>query len=149
MTARATLSLLPLILLPAACATTSPPQLRLVDTRIEQQTADGAVVMLQVEATNPNPYSIALGVVEYALAVDGRTVSRGVRDAQRTLQRFGSQTLFLPAGVPAPFSIEGRPCRAAGEVIYVPPSALARTLLDMEVSVTKSNFAGTSTLAAH
>lgn len=129
------------------CSSYRAPRLEIVSATVTEMTSDGAALSFDLTATNPNAVALPLRGVEYRLLLGGREVFSGVRAAEATLAAGSTQTITLPASVPAaevppgasPYTLEGR-------VTYITPGALAETLFDLGVRRPRAGFGGRGTV---
>ncbi|MBC7772830.1 MAG: LEA type 2 family protein [Pyrinomonadaceae bacterium] len=103
-----------------------------------------------VNASHDNDKVLPLREAHYALEVNGQRVFSGIRSAQCTLSRFGSQQFTIPAAVPAA-SLTGLSgdvvsYRLSGTLTYITPGALAELLFDTGVSRPSVGFSHQGTL---
>jgi hypothetical protein len=134
---------LSLILL-GGCTSTRPPKLTVTSAALTERTADGMVLTFTVEADNMNPDPLPLRDVTYQVTLDGHSVFGGVRSAEATVRRFGTQSFTLPAAVPlsGPAPEGTVPYTIQGSIKYLVPGALAETLFDIHVIRPSTDFAG-------
>lgn len=122
----------------AGCAPYKPPGLRVASVALADQSSAGYVLRFRLDARNDNPEPLPLREVRYALRLDGREVFRGVRGAEATLRRFGTQLIDLPAAVPV--AEGGTPPAGVvryeleGTLIYVTPGRLGQVFFDTGVA---------------
>lgn len=134
---RAFVALAPAVML-AGCAAYKPPDLGVATVALADQSPAGYVLRFRLDARNDNPEPLPLREVRYALRLDGREVFRGVRGAEATLRRFGTQVIDLPAAVPVAPG-EGPPAGVVryelqGTLIYVTPGRLGQLFFDTGVA---------------
>jgi hypothetical protein len=131
----------------AGCSN-SPPELRVVSAEVQERTAEGIVLSFTVEAENPNREPLPLHAVEYDLSLNGQRVFTGLRSAEATVRRYGTQTFTLPAALPLTLNPPlGSPEYVlSGKVEYVVPGALAETLFDVRVFRPSTGFSGRGTV---
>ncbi|MGD9693365.1 MAG: LEA type 2 family protein [Phycisphaerales bacterium] len=114
------------------CAGVKEPDLRVVEARVAERTAEGVVMHFVVEGENTNEKELPLLQAEYRVSIDGREVFRATRSPEATLRRKGVQRFVLPAAVPAQELGSGAiRWSLSGSVGYIAPERLAETLLDM------------------
>jgi hypothetical protein len=115
-----------------ACTVYRAPELTVAAAELTERTADGTAMQFVLNAENPNTESLPLREVRYSVVVDGRRVFSGVRDAQATLRRLGTQQIRLPAAVPASTPLPGGSAeyRVVGSLTYVTPGRFADVLFD-------------------
>jgi hypothetical protein len=130
----------------AGCSSTQPPTLVVDDVRIVERSQTATLLTLTLTATNPNPDPLPLRDVSYQVRVGDAPPFVGTRLAERTIPRFGTQRVTLPVVLPAlsPEQLaQGATFTSAGSVIYLRPSVLSQTLLDIEFITPTQDFAGT------
>lgn len=128
-----------------ACTAYSSPKLGVESARATERTPDGAAVVFVLSAENENDVALPLRTVEYALALDGRSVFTGTRSAEATLRRKGVQQIVLPATVQTGGEGGGEVSgmvryRLSGRVFYVTPGQLAEVLFDAGVRTPSAEF---------
>ena len=116
------------------CSTYSAPGLRVSQVRVAERTEAGVVLDFALEATNRNEVELPLREVRYSVSLDGKEVFRGVRSPEASLRRLGTQTIHVPAVVPAA-DAGARTARyvLAGELGYITPGQFAQVLFDIKV----------------
>lgn len=133
----------------AGCSSYRAPVLSIADARIIDATPEGAAIVFTLDARNDNTEALPLREVRYSLELGGKRVFTGVRSAEATLRRRGTQQLKLPAAIPA--ETLARVTRAndgevsyrlRGTITYITPGALAEVLFDTGVRRPKVSFAG-------
>lgn len=119
--------------------------MQVLDARVIERTADGAVVQFTIEARNGNNNPLPLREATYSLDLNGQTVFTGIRSAECTLRQSGVQQFVLPAAVKASSlaSMGGAVrYRLAGSLTYVTPGAFAELLFDSGVARPSAGFSG-------
>jgi hypothetical protein len=137
-------SLLVLLCVALAGCSTQPPRISVQSAALTDRTDAGMVVNFTMLADNPNSEALPLRDASYTVWLGDKPVFSGVRSAQATVARFGTQTFTLPAAVPAaqaPFA-GNQSFRIAGKVKYLVPGALAETLFDVHVVRPSTDFRG-------
>lgn len=134
----------------AGCSGYRAPTLSVTGGGVAERTEQGVVVSFTVNASHDNGDVLPLREARYTLELNGATVFSGVRSAQCTLSRFGSQQFTIPAAVPAA-SLAGLSggsvsYRLSGSLSYVTPGALAELLYDTGVSRPTVGFSQQGTL---
>lgn len=123
-------------LLPA-CSSTPPPRASDASISLRETQGRGVVTSIRLTFHNTSDQPLPLRDLAYDLYQDNRRVFSGVRSAQCTLQRFGSQTIDLPAAwsVPddQPLPSADSSFRLKGRVTYLVPGALAEVLFDAKI----------------
>jgi len=135
---------LQLCVLSAGCST-QPPHLSLQSAALTERTDAGMVVSFTMLADNPNGDALRLRDASYTVWLADKPVFSGVRSAQATVARYGTQTFTLPAAFPlaAAPSAGTQPVRVSGTLKYLVPGALAETLFDVHVMRPSTDFRGT------
>lgn len=121
----------------AGCSGTTPPRATITDARMRERSPEAAVVEFVLEASNPNDIELPLRDITYTLSLEGREVFSGRREAMATIPRGGTQTVVLPAVIPAgEGGVEPGLHRytLSGRVRYSLPSQLADLLFDTKIS---------------
>lgn len=126
----------------AGCSSYQPPVFEAVGVRETERTAEHAVIVFTVRATNPNREPMPLRRADYEVFLAGEPVFTGVRSPETTVNTYGTHEFDLPAVVPA--ELAGRrgeiPYAIRGKVIYRRPGALADVLFDARLSVPKASL---------
>jgi len=104
---------------------------------VRERSSEAVVVEFVVEAANPNGIELPMRDITYSLALDGRQVFSGRREALATIPRHGTQSIVIPAVIPTGeggaepavhrYSLSGR-------LRYSLPSQLADVLFDAKLS---------------
>lgn len=127
----------------AGCTTYSDPKLSLAEAKATERTPDGTAVLFTIDAKNDNDEPLPLREVQYRLELNGQTVFSGVRSAEATLRRRGTQQFTLPASVQkAGETAPSGPSRyvLSGVLYYITPGQLAETLFDAGVRTPSVGF---------
>jgi LEA14-like dessication related protein len=147
------LAIVPLAL-SAGCSSYTPPSMEVADARVTERTQEGVALAFTIDAANPNDDALPMREATYSLEIEGQRVFTGIRSAEATLRRRGSQQFILPVGIPAS-ALTGLTAgtvryRISGNVEYVVPGAFAELLFDTGVRRPEASFAdeGTIDLAA-
>ena len=124
----------------------SPPEVA-VGTASVSQTESGSLLLIELDAENPNREPLPLREVRYSVEVNGTRVFEGIRSAESTLRRYGSRAIMLPVALPpsSPGAVSAGTFRVFGELTYKEPGALAQTLLDVELIDPSVSFSGNGT----
>lgn len=136
----------------AGCRGAAAPTLSVVSVTVPEDTADGLVINIAVEADNPNRDPLPLRDVTYTVWLDGKEVFSGTRSAEATVRRFGTQVFVLPAVLPIPRDqrqAELAELRISGSVIYKKPSAFSQTLYEQGLVRPTAEFSYTAGLDLH
>jgi len=137
-------------LAPIGCSSYRAPTVAVSDASLATQSEEGAVVKFTMNASHDNADVLPLREARYTLELNGRQVFTGVRSAQCTLSRFGSQQFTIPAAVPTAMltGLSGAnvPYRLSGTLTYVTPGAFAELLFDTGVSRPSVGFSQQGTL---
>lgn len=123
------------------CSSARPTRFRAGDVRVVERTPGGVVLRFGISVDNPGEDPLPFREVIYGVMLDGKEVFRGRRSAEMTLRRFGTQELVLPAAIPAAEAtalMDGESGRTVsytilGDVTYIKPGVLSRTLFDADV----------------
>jgi hypothetical protein len=136
------------------CSAYRPPTVRLAEVSMSERTTEGVTLQFAFDLHNPNHEALELIAFNYRGTVDGRTVYEGRWSAQATLTPDGGARLSIPvvvrydragwAASEVPASVQ---CKVSGRLMYITPSELAETLLDMGVRRPRTRFSGASRVA--
>jgi hypothetical protein len=141
-----TLAALPLF---AACSTAPTPSVEVVSATIRDQTADGAVILFTIEATNPSTTPLPLKRLDYTIDLDGKPLFTAARVPLATLAAGSKTTLTLPAAL-TPDQIRNLPINPAyrftGLLIYSEPGPISEFLFDSGISQPEVGFSGAGTV---
>lgn len=131
--------------LAGGCSSYEAPNLKVVDARVSERSAEGVVLMFTLDAENPNEEGLPLRTVDYRVSLEGREVFQGTRSAEATLRRYGTQQIRLPAVValsePAT-SLSAADYRIEGTLRYITPGEIAEILFDAGVRQPGVAFSG-------
>jgi len=132
------------VALMGGCWGVREPSFRVAGVGITEETERATVLTFRVTGENTNSEELPLREVRYALDLDGRRVFSGTRSAEATLQRFGTQTIDLPATVLASNggdALSGEvPYTLSGEVVYELPGTIAEVLFDARIRRPTAGF---------
>lgn len=136
----------------AGCSAYEAPELRVVSVGVSERSAEAVVLRVVIDAENANDVALPLRDVEYEVEVgdggEGR-VFRGVRSAEATLRRFGTQQIEVPAVVAAgSWPGEGTPYVIRGRLRYTTPGEIAQILFDAGVRRPEVSFEGRGVIGA-
>lgn len=126
--------------LPGCSGGTKPPTLEVVGVRVLERSDAATLLALDLTATNPNPDPLPLRDVVYQVRINDAEPFAGTRLAERTIPRYATQSLTLP--VVAPPAIDPATFTSAGSIVYLKPSVLSQTLLDIRFVTPTQGFAG-------
>lgn len=133
----------------AGCASFSPPDVGVTQVRITERTEDGELLLITLEARNPNDQLLPLRDITYRLEADGRRVFAGRRSAEATVGRAGVQTISLPAAIPIGQAVQqGSRFTVSGQITYLSPGPLAEVLFDVGLLRPTVGFRGTGVIEA-
>lgn len=132
------------------CSSYRAPTLSVTEAALADRTEQGTVVKFTINASHDNADVVPLREAHYTLELNGQRVFSGVRSAQCTLSRFGSQQFVIPAAVPAAslgvLSGAVVSYRLSGTLTYITPGAFAEVLFDTGVSRPSVGFSQQGTL---
>lgn len=138
---RSLLALLGACALAGGCASAIPPTAEVTGVRRVASTGEGAQIVFEVAASNPNAEPVRLGAVRYEVWSGPTRLFAGERAAETTLPGYATRTLLLPAGLTDADGAGGT-LRISGEVEYRPPGVFRRTMEDAGWSPLRASFAG-------
>ncbi len=95
-------------------------------------------LLVRLLASNPSDQPLPLREVRYELLAGEYRSGQISRNAERTVPRFGMQTIVLPVAVPQEVAeriVAGGPWTVEGDVSFVPWAAWRRTLYESRVSM--------------
>lgn len=130
------------------CASAIPPKAEVTGVRRVASTGEGAQIVFEVAASNPNAEPLRLGAVRYEVWDGPTRLFEGERAAATTLPGYATRTILLPAGLAGGTTTPGATLRISGEVEYHPPGVFRRTLEDAGWSSLRTSFAGEGTPVA-
>lgn len=141
--------MLALGLLPA-CTTLAPPAVNVTGVRVDEQTPDGARLIVTLHMANPNRTPLPLEQVKLDLAVEGHGVRTYRMPANCVLPYQGQGIVEVPASLPldGPVNLASTSYRARGEVAYVPPGEIRKLMTDGGIPLPTSSFRRDGTLQA-
>ena len=137
------------VALVGGCSSYSPPQLNITGVRVAQESPEGMVIELSIDASNTNEKDMPLERLTYQFSLGGRPVFSGTRSAEATVRRLGTQSIVLPAAIdfsrfPVP---QGQvEYEVTGSLVYVAPGELAQILFDVGVRRPSVRFSHRGTL---
>jgi len=114
---------------------TSPPQVRIDDTIVEQTTDTHARLLVRMRVHNPNDDSVSLEEIRYRVGPFA-----GLRHPGISLPPNVDTTIEIPAVVP--IDQLGARMQASGRVSWVPIGVISRSLHDTRVVRRTSSFGG-------
>lgn len=128
-----------------ACSSTPAPRCRDATIGVIESSERGVVANITLRVDNIGEEPLPVRDVSYELWQDDRRVFKGVRSAQRTLRRYGTQEIVLPAAwVPSeemPVPQAGSKYRVTGRMTYIEPGALSEVLFDAKLIRPSATFA--------
>ena len=128
-----------------ACSSAPAPRCRDASIGLVESNETGVVTNITLRVDNIGEEPLPVRDVTYELWQDDRRVFKGVRSAQRTLRRYGTQEIVLPAawvpgeGMPAPKASSRY--RVTGRMTYIEPGALSEVLFDAKLIRPSATFA--------
>ncbi len=130
------------------CSKWAAPTLRVTGASVTDESDEGFVISFTLEGENSNDEPLPLHAVQYRVLLDGKTVFNGVRSAEVTLPRYGTQTLQLPAsishedyaGSPDELVQSGVRFQVSGVLVYITPGNLSDLLFDVGIRRPKVAF---------
>lgn len=130
-----------------ACNSQPAPRFEVTDVAITEQTPTGLVVTFRVRAENRGDDPLPLRDVHYSLSIDQRAAFSGLRHAEATVRRQGSQEFTLPVALTLgengdlPAAPSGKvPYRLSGTVEYELPGSIAEVLFDSGLRRPSASF---------
>lgn len=135
-----------LLLITALAGCSAAPRLKVTDIQVTDRTEAGIVLKVSVEAENRNEVEVPLREIRYSVKVAGGQTFTGIRSAEASLRRLGTQSISFPAvipltaGTPAPSGLVN--VEVSGTVAYLAPGNLSKALYDMGISRPRQSFAG-------
>lgn len=127
-----------------------PPTFKVVDVAVTDRSAEGLVVTITVEGTNPNPDPLPLDDVSYSLDLQGRPSLSTTRSAEAELPGFGTQRVRLPIAIPlgesAPEPNGQSDYRFSATMLYRVPGSIAEYFFDTGVRRPSVGFAESGTM---
>lgn len=130
----------------SGCSSYVAPSMEVADARVTDRTTEGLAIAFTIDAENSNEDALPLREAAYSVELDGQRVFTGVRSAEATLRRYGSQQFTLPAAVPSlllaqlPMGAQHVRYRISGSVEYITPGAFAEVLFDTGVRRPTTSF---------
>lgn len=127
------------------CAYQSP-HLKVTDIKVTDRSDAGIVLKVAVEAENRNEVELPLREIRYKIGFAGGPTFSGVRSAEASLRRLGTQTLTFPAviplaaGDPVPSGLLN--IEVSGDLAYIAPGELSKVLYDTGIHRPSKSFAG-------
>ena len=83
----------------AKIAHVEEPSVSLASTQLTNLTFEGAELMLSLDVKNPNPIPIKLSGFDYALSVDGKTLTHGKQKNGLEIRARDRSVIELPVGI--------------------------------------------------
>ena len=126
------------------CKSYRAPVFTVIDARMTDRSEEGYVLEFTLEGENVNDEAMPVDSVIYTLDMNGDRVFEGIRMAEATLPRFGTQQVVLPVAIKAgeaAASPDGSyEYLFAGTVVYEIPGAIAETLFDTNIRRPTTTF---------
>ena len=149
--------LLTVVVAGSGCTIIRAPEVEVVGARWDEATDEAAVVRFDLEMFNPNDEALELRMMHYRFDADGRRIYDGRRAAQVTLAGGSRRTLSIPAVIrydrleDADERSETAATELAyalnGRLVYLVPTPLAETLLEIGLRRPAARFSDTGHLA--
>jgi hypothetical protein len=128
------------------CSLADAPTLTVVDAAIVEQGPSESLVMVTVEAENPNDEPLPLRLARYEVTVDGGAKSFTERSAEAALPPKGKSSLRLFSVIPSASATVGQSYRTSGDVGYIAPGRFAEALYDLGILRSSASFSGAGVL---
>jgi len=137
-------------LLTGCFSSPKPPTFKVVDVAVTDRSAEGLVVTITVEGTNPNKDPIPLDDVSYSLNLEGRPPLSTTRYAGAELPAHGTRLVRLPIALPvsasAPEPTAQSDYRFSATMLYRVPGSIAEFFFDTGVRRPSVGFAESGTM---
>ena len=134
------------------CTSYQRPSVRVADVQVGERTDAGLVLKVALEAENRNEFELPLREIHYKVRMNDGQVYTGLRSAEASLRRFGTQRITFPAVIPlspgaptptGPFKVD-----VSGSLAYLAPGQVAQVLRDLGISRPARAFATEATVDA-
>lgn len=132
------------------CTAYQTPSVKVASVQVGERSESGIVLNVSLEAENRNEFELPLREIRYRVRTEDGQVYTGLRSAEASLRRFGTQTITFPAVIPmspgsappsGPMKVE-----VAGTLAYLSPGQVAQVLYDLGVRRPSRPFAGEATV---
>lgn len=128
----------------AGCS--AAPKLTVTDIKVADRSEAGIVLSVSIDAENRNEIEVPLREIRYSVRVEGGSSFSGVRFAEASLRRLGTQTLWFPAVIPiAPGTAPPSGLvnvEVSGKMTYFPPGDFSRVLYETGIRRPSQSFKG-------
>ena len=132
------------LLLLAGCKQTPVATVSIANVGVSTVTDEAAVLVFRLDAGAMGDEPLSLKEVKYTLSIDGHVVFSGTRYAEATTTAELSQTIDLPAPIPASevqWPLHGvRRYRIHGSVAFLRPGPIGEMLYDLGVKRRRVRF---------
>lgn len=107
------------------------PLTQFKESSVTQVTPDAVSLNATFDISNTNDEPLQLKYYKYAVTSNGRTVYRGLASAEQTVPRWSTVQSTIPIVIRSEYLKADQPVtwNLSGRLSYIPPTALAETLL--------------------
>ncbi len=132
------------------CSSHRAPTLIVSDVKVVDRTSDGVVLRVSINAENRNEIELPLREMRYTLKLSDGSQFSGVRSAEASLRRLGTQTITVPASFPIAQGAAAWDGAAkyefSGDLSYITPGEFAQVLFDTGVRRPSVSFRSEGTV---
>jgi hypothetical protein len=124
------------------------PSAQVTSVRLDDQSEQGARVIITVALSNPNDLSLPLIRSAYTVKLGDLPAATFHEDPLKALPRTGPQTVELAAAVPTNgASVAGMDYRVSGSITYEPPGEVRQVLTESGVPLPTVGFSSSGSLS--
>lgn len=107
------------------------PLTQFIGSSVTQSTPEAVALNANFEISNTNDEPLKLKFYDYTVMADGRTVYKGRASAEQTVPRWATVQGSIPIVIRREYlpAIDRVDWKLSGSLSYIPPTAIAETLL--------------------
>jgi hypothetical protein len=141
-------TLLPTLIMVAAaalltgCTIIAEPDTRVLSARLDEETDEGARILVEVELSHKNKVALPLVNVRYEGDIKDIGEYSGTDLPNRTLPIASTQTITLPLVYKTDEPVSGRTISISGAVTYEPPGEIRKLMTESGIRLPTTGFSG-------
>ena len=132
------------------CTAYRKPAVKVTDVQVGDRSESGIVLKIVLDAENQNDVELPLREIRYQVRMQGGATFSGLRSAEASLRRLGTQRITFPAVIPL---AAGEPApsgpvlvEVSGKLGYLAPGQIAQVLYDTGIQRPARAFSGSQTV---
>jgi hypothetical protein len=133
------------------CKAYQRPILNVADVEVGDRSDAGIVLKVALDAENRNEFELPLREIHYQVRLEGGQTFSGLRSAEASLRRFGTQRITFPAVIPlipdTPPPTGNVRVEVSGSLDYMAPGDVAQILYDTGFYKPTQSFSGAAAVS--